>query len=783
VAYTNDTLSISTSAIEPDADPLTYAMTWFVNGAEVHTGSTLSGATYFDKDDEVYAVVVADDGEEESAPFTTGAITIQNTPPTAPEVSLSEVGWSGSVECESGWTMMPDDLRCVMPFADRESWPNAENACNELGGNLVRISSAEENGFLYHLFGDLGGSSRFWTGGNDREDEGTFVWSDGEPLTYTDWRSGEPNDYGSGEDCLVINDGGTWNDGTCESEFGYICQVYESRVGVDLSCIIDVESTDDDGDDIDYTVVWDVDGIPFTDTETTTHTGDTISLDDIYAGDVWTCTVTPNDGEEDGPAESATTTIETCFAGWEPEVDLADADYSFIGEGSDDRAGMAVSSAGDVDGDGLDDFLVGAYQSDPGGHDSGKAYLFLGSSLGSSGTIDLADADYSFLGEGSADYAGYSVSDAGDVDGDGLADFMVGAPGNDDTRPYAGKAYLFLGASLGSSATIDLSAADYIFEGEESEDKAGVSVAGVGDVDGDGLDDVLVGALGNDEGGSRAGKVYLIFGASLGISSTIDLADADYSFVGEASEDIVGASLMRAGDVDGDGLDDLLIGAYGSDEGHGKAYLIFGVSLGSDTTILLADADYSFLGEYSSDYAGYAVSGAGDVDGDGLADIVVGAKLNDEGGGGAGKAYLFPGSSLGSDTTIDLADAPYTFIGEAGDQAAFRVLSPGDVDGDGLSDLMFTAPGSESFTGKAYLVLGSSVGVMDRHLANADYIFVGESPDDYVGFGWTRPAGDVNGDGLDDILLGAPYSDDGGSDDGKAYLLLAPTDITLDCEG
>ena len=134
-----------------------------------------------------------------------------------------------------------------------------------------------------------------------------------------------------------------------------------------------------------------------------------------------------------------------------------------------------------------------------------------------------------------------------------------------------------------------------------------------------------------------------------------------------------------------------------------------------------------------------------------------------------------------------LPHAYYTFTGEnADDYAGESVSSAGDVDGDGKDDLLVGAPWNDdggSDAGKAYLVLGASVGVMDRHLANADYIFLGERLEDYVGFGWTRAVGDVNGDGLDDVLLGAPYSDDGGSDAGKATLLLAPTEITLDCEG
>ena len=314
----------------------------------------------------------------------------------------------------------------------------------------------------------------------------------------------------------------------------------------------------------------------------------------------------------------------------------------------------------------------------------------------------LALAGYSFVGENSGDGAGFSVSSAGDVDGDDLDDILVGANANNDS---AGKVYLILGASLGSTSAIDLSNADYSFVGENSGDGAGVSVSSAGDVDGDDLDDLLVGADGCDD---YAGKVYLILGASLGITSEIELSDADYSFAGENNYDSVGQSVSSAGDVDADGLDDLLMGSYGND-GAGKVYLILGASLGITSEIDLSNADYSFVGQYNVDYAGFSVSNAGDVDGDGLDDLLVGAQNNDDGGSSAGKTYLILGASLGVSSEIDLYYADHSFVGENNyDRSGVSVSSAGDVDGDGLDDLLVGADDngdSGSGAGKAYLIL------------------------------------------------------------------------------
>ena len=262
--------------------------------------------------------------------------------------------------------------------------------------------------------------------------------------------------------------------------------------------------------------------------------------------------------------------------------------------------------------------------------------MIVGESLGTFGTISLAGADYQFVGESPQDEAGRAASGAGDVDGDGLDDLLIGAPGSDEGGSWAGKVYLILGDSLDLPGTFGLAQADYHFIGEAGNSRAGRRVSSAGDVDGDGLDDLLIGSLGNDD----LGKAYLFLGGSLGGSTTESL---DHSFVGENSGDYAGSAVSSAGDVDSDGLDDLLIAAsdYGEVEsGFGKTYLILGNGLEQPSPLELSLAHYGFTGEHHNDFAGRSVSSAGDVNGDGRADLLIGAPGNADVGSWAGKTYL-----------------------------------------------------------------------------------------------------------------------------------------------
>ena len=389
-------------------------------------------------------------------------------------------------------------------------------------------------------------------------------------------------------------------------------------------------------------------------------------------------------------------------SGWEPDTTLASADASFVGEDEWEYAGKSVAGAGDVDGDGLDDYLIGVPFNDEAGSGTGQVYVLLGATPRSALGIHLSESDASFLGGQEREYAGEAVASAGDVNGDGLDDILIGAPDSDTGADGPGRAYLVLGHSAGWSMDTSLNTADACFSGEGEEDGAGWSVAGVGDIDGDGLDEFVVGAPYADSGGASAGQVYLFAGRQSGWSPGGSLALADVVFHGEAIGDRAGATVSGIGDADGDGLDDLLIGAPysdGSAEWAGQSYLVRGRTDLSELGGSLAYADASFLGEVDSDSAGSALAGAGDVNGDGYDDLLIGAMGNDEVDTKAGKVYLLLApcpdldrdghstSTCGGDDCND--DAATTFPGapeqcDGLDNDCDGAVDEGtDVDGDG----------------------------------------------------------------------------------------------------
>ncbi len=476
--------------------------------------------------------------------------------------------------------------------------------------------------------------------------------------------------------------------------------------------------------------------------------------------------------------------------------------------GASTLSGVSVSNAGDVNGDGFDDLIIGAPWTGLNFERSGSSYVVFGKDSSFGVTLDLTSLNgtngFRIDGlDGEGDYLGRSVSNAGDINGDGFDDLIITAPRGVTNGESIGASYVVFGKDSGFGATLDVANLDGT-NGFRLNGTWVLSLSNAGDVNGDGFDDVIVGApFTSPNGIPDAGSSYVVFGKASGFDKSLDLSKLNgsngFRLDGVAEDDASGYSVSSAGDVNGDGFDDVIVGTPRADPSgdfSGSSYVVFGKDSGFDATLNLASINgtngFRLDGASAHDDSGWSVSNAGDVNGDGFDDVIVGARAA-QNGNSDGASYVVLGKDSGFDATLNLStldgNTGFSLNGAGAEFSGWSVSNAGDFNGDGFDDVIIGAPFADPHgiysAGISYVVFGKASGFGNSldlsKLGNNGLRLDGVSDSDFSGSSVSY-AGDVNDDGFDDVIVGAygvsSNSNSNSAFSGSSYVVFGRSDFT-----